>query len=64
MKFDLPWSAYAHHHQLGAGDDQQAAGEDGKPPLDIAAIPLDDKKASTCCNARKSLRYSALNRAA
>ncbi|MFP1496614.1 hypothetical protein ACLB1Q_15470 [Escherichia coli] len=37
--------------------------KNGEPPLDIAAIPLDDK-ASTCCNARKPRRYSSLNRAA
>ncbi|XNM61449.1 hypothetical protein ACLK1T_06495 [Escherichia coli] len=35
--------------------------KNGEPPLDIAAIPLDDKKASTCCNAPKPLRYSSLN---
>lgn len=38
--------------------------KNGEPPLDIAAIPLDDKKASTCCSARKPRRSSSLNRAA
>lgn len=38
--------------------------KNGEPPLDIAAIPLDDKKVSTCCNALKPRRYSSLNRAA
>lgn len=35
----------------------------GLEPIDIAAIPLDDKKVSTCCNVRKPQRCSSLNRA-
>lgn len=38
--------------------------KNGEGPLDIAAIPLDDKKASTCCSARKPPRSSSLNHAA
>lgn len=38
--------------------------KNGEPPLDIAAIRWMTRKASTCCNARKPLRYSSLNRAA
>lgn len=36
----------------------------GEPPIDIAAIPLEDKKVSICCNARKPPRSSSLNHAA
>lgn len=33
----------------------------GLEPIDIASIPLEDKKASICCNARKRRQYFSLN---
>ena len=39
--------------------------KNGEPPLDIAAIPLDNKKSFDMLQRpRKPLRYSSLNRAA
>ena len=64
VKFDfLP--AYADHHQLGAGDDQQTRrAKHGEPPLDIAAIPLDDKKSFDMLQRSETTAVSSLNRAA
>lgn len=36
----------------------------GEPPIDIAAIPLDDKKALICCSDLRPPRCSSLNHAA
>ncbi len=62
----LPWFAYAHHHQLGAGGGSTESG--GRRMASRRWISPRSRwmtrKASTCCNARKPLRYSSLNRAA
>ncbi len=60
----LPRLAYADYHQLSAGDDQQAAGEEWRAAAaDIAAIRW-TIKASTCCSARKPALASSESRGA